>query len=230
MFTSRSTFVNLELARLYGLPTAGLTNTSWTRVTLPADGPRAGILGTAAFLGLNATQLEGSPTNRGKFIREHVFCQTIPDPPPDVTTNLPDPPPGVILTKREKLSAHQTKPTCAACHSLMDPLGLPMENFDAIGGYRATDQGKTIDVSGDVDGVKFVGPAALGDLLSKNDEVMSCMVRNVYRYATGHHESPGEERVIAELGARFKTSGHKMRGLMLDIVTSDGFRLVAPGM
>jgi hypothetical protein len=230
MFTNRSTFVNLELARLYGLPTAGLTTTSWTRVSLPADGPRAGILGSAAFLGLNATQLEGSPTNRGKFLREQVFCQTIPDPPPDVSTNLPDPPAGVILTKREKLAAHEVKPTCAACHSLMDPLGLPMENFDAIGQYRATDQGKTIDVSGDVDGVKFVGPAALGDLLSKNEEVMSCMVRNVYRFATGRHESPGEERVIADLGAKFKTSGNKMRGLMLDIVTSDGFRLVAPGM
>ena len=230
LFTTRSTFVNLDLARLYGLPTAGLTADSWTRVMLPADGPRAGILGAAAFLGLNATQKEGSPTNRGKFIREQMFCQVIPEPPPGVVTNIPDPPAGVILTKREKLVAHQSVASCAACHQVMDPLGLPMENFDAIGQFRATDQGKTIDVSGNLDGVPFVGPAALGDLLSKSDEVMSCMVKNLYRYATGHHEGMGEERVIADLGNRFKTSGHKMRTLMLDIVTSDGFRLVAPGM
>ncbi len=228
LFTTRTTFMNAELAGLYGLEVPGLTSSSWQEVELPADGLRAGLLGTGAFLSLNANQKEGSPTHRGRFIREYLLCQEIPDPPPDVSTVIEDPPPGVVLTKRDKLDAHRNKAACAFCHSLMDPLGLTLENFDAIGKFRETEQGLTIDVSGDFDGVPFEGPLELGQLLAENPLTTECLVKNVYRYATGRTYRESQARVVAALVERFTAEGHDFQKLMIDLVTSDGFRFVAP--
>jgi hypothetical protein len=227
LFTTRRTFVNRELATLYGLDATGLTDDSWEAVELPADGLRAGLLGTGAFLSVYANQKEGSPTQRGKFIREFLLCQDIPDPPPDVSTVIADPPPGVVLTKRERLAAHRSNAVCAGCHSAMDPLGLPLENFDAVGAFRETEQGRAIDATGELDGVPFNGPVELGELLSTSERASACLVRNLYRYATGRSESPTEEPIIEAQVERFRANGLDMQGLMLDIVTSDGFRYVA---
>jgi hypothetical protein len=228
LLTTRNTFATKELAGLYGLPTTGLSSTSLTAVTLPADGLRAGLLTTAAFLSLYANQEEGSPTQRGKFIRQTLLCQTIPLPPPDVSTVLPDPPAGVTYTKRQRLSMHESLPSCAGCHRLMDPLGLTLENFDAIGKYRTTDQGQPIDVSGDLDGTTFNGPVELGQALAARPEVADCLVRNLYRYGTGHVEAASEQPVLDALQSGFRTGGYHVRDLMRDIVASDGFRFVAP--
>ena len=227
LLTTRNTFATKELAGLYGLPTTGLSSTSVSAVALPADGLRAGLLTTAGFLSLYANQEEGSPTQRGKFIREIILCQTIPLPPPDVSTVLPDPPAGVIYTKRQRLSMHESQPSCAGCHRLMDPLGLPLENFDAIGKYRSTDQGQPIDASGDLDGSKFNGPVELGQVLAARPEVADCLVRNMYRYGTGHVDAASERPVLDALKSTFRTGGYHVRDLMRDIVASDGFRFVA---
>jgi hypothetical protein len=228
LLTTRSTFATKELAALYGLPTTGLSSTSLTAVMLPSDGLRAGLLTTPGFLSLFANQEEGSPTQRGKFIREVLLCQNIPLPPPDVSTVLPDPPAGSTYTKRQRLTMHESVASCAACHKFMDPLGLPLENFDAIGKYRATDQGQPIDVSGDLDGIKFSGPVELGLALAARPEVADCLVRNLYRYGTGHVETASERPVLDALKSTFRSGGHRVRDLMRDIVASDGFRFVAP--
>jgi hypothetical protein len=227
LFTSRRTFVNRELASLYGLDATGLTDESWVPVDLPPEGLRAGLLGTAAFLSIYANQKEGSPTLRGKFIREFLLCQEIPDPPPDVSTVIADPPPGVVLTKRERLAAHRSEPVCASCHRAMDPLGLPLENFDAVGAFRETEQGREIDATGDLDGQPFDGPIELGALLSESERASACLVRNLYRYAIGRSESETEEPLIEALVERFRTNNLDMQGLMIDVVTSDGFRYVS---
>jgi len=229
LFTTRTTYVNSDLAKHYGLDTTGLTPSSWVKVSLPENGLRAGYLGTAAFLSEFANQKEGSPTQRGKFIRTVLLCGTIPDPPPNVATNLSDPPSGVHQTKRQKLEAHrQQGGSCTGCHALMDPLGLPLENFDAIGAYRETDGGLPIDVTGTLDGVDFNGPIEMGKLLSKSEQAASCLVRNFYRFATGVMEAKEQEPAIAQLSTRFQSADRDMQKLMVDLVTSDGFRLVAP--
>lgn len=229
LFTTRTTFVNADLARLYGLDATGLTSDSWVKVTLPVEGKRAGFLGTGAFLSLFANQKEGSPTLRGKFIRSTLMCGTIPNPPPDVAPVFEESPTDEMTTKREKLAQHRVKgSTCEGCHALMDPLGLPLENFDAIGAYRETEHGKLIDATGNLDGVDFNGPVELGQLLSSNELVASCLVRNLYRYATGVLEAPSQETVIHQLTNQFQSEGRDLRKLMLTLVTSDGFRLVAP--
>jgi hypothetical protein len=227
LLTTRSTFVTKELAAVYGLPTTGLSSTTLTATTLPADGPRAGLLTTPAFLSFFANQEEGSPTQRGKFIRQTILCETISPPPADVVQAFPDPPAGVVYTKRQQLMMHEVKPACAGCHKLMDPLGLPLENFDAIGKYRSDDQGQSLDVSGDLDGTSFSGPVALGQVLAAQPRVADCLVQNMYRYATGHVETATEQPVLETLKATFRAGGYRFRDLMLDIVSSDGFRFVA---
>lgn len=225
--TTRSTFVTKELAALYGLPTTGLSSTL-AAATLPADGPRAGLLTTAGFLSLYANQEEGSPTQRGKFIREIILCQKIQSAPADVNTVLPELPAGVIQTKRQQMTAHETVASCATCHKLMDPLGFPLENFDAIGKYRSTDQGLTLDLSGSIDGTNFSGPVELGQTLAAQPRAADCLVQNIYRYATGHVEATTEKPVLDTLKATFRSGGYHLRDLMRDIVSSDGFRFVAP--
>lgn len=229
LFSTRTTYVNSDLAKHYGLDATGLSSSSWAKVTLPENGLRAGYLGTAAFLSEFANQKEGSPTQRGKFIRTVLLCGVIPEPPPNVATTLADPASGVHQTKRQKLEVHREQGgTCSGCHALMDPLGLPLENFNAIGAYRETDGGLPIDVTGSLDGVDFNGPIEMGRLLSESERAASCLVRNFYRFATGVLEAKEQEPAIAQLSNQFQSEGRDLQSLMLHLVTSDGFRLVAP--
>jgi len=227
LLTSRRTFVNKELATFYGLPTAGLTDAVMSPIELPATGGRVGFLGSAALLSLYADQKEGSPTLRGRFIREELLCQPVPPPPDNVNTQLKDPPPGVVYTKREKLNLHRSQAVCASCHGFMDPLGFPLESFDAVGAYRATEAGKPVDASGSLEDQTFNGLPGLAEALKKTPEVASCMVKHLYRYSTGAAESPGEDTAVEQLSTRFSSTGYRLRSLFLELVSSEGFRFQA---
>ena len=123
---------------------------------------------------------------------------------------------------------HETVASCAACHKLMDPLGLTLENFDAIGEYRATDQGLAIDVSGRSRRHDVQRPGRAGAGAGGQPEAADCLVRNMYRYGTGHVETATEQPVLDALKSAFRAGGYHVRDLMRDIVSSDGFRFVAP--
>ena len=222
LLTSRDTFVNGELAELYGLPAAGST---FTRVTFPADSARSGLLTTAAFLAVNAGAVESSPTKRGKFVRETILCQDIPVPPPNVVTILPPDP--TKKTMREKLAAHAVEPTCAGCHLLMDPIGLAFEHFDALGEYRDTDDGALLDVTGNLDGVAFADARGLTELVAASPAAAACVVRNLYRYATAHIETAGEEPAIIKLSEAFAASGYHFDELVKALVVSPELRFAA---
>jgi hypothetical protein len=227
IFDTRTTFVNGELAKLYGVTAP--SGTAFAKTTLPDTGVRAGLLGQGSFLALNAHATTTSPTLRGKFIREVLLCQAIPPPPPDVVTTLPeDPDSGTPRTMRQKLQVHREVASCAACHQVMDPLGLALENFDAIGAYRTTDAGQTIDPSGDLDGARFSGPRELATLLKQHPDVASCIARSLYRHATGHVEAGGEEPAVTTLATELQANGYRFRSLMLGVVRSAGFVYAAP--
>jgi hypothetical protein len=214
LFTTRNTFVTGPLAALYGVEVGALDESGLTPITLPEE--RAGLLGTGAILSIYGSQKEGSPTLRGKFVREVVLCQSMHAPPADVSTVFEDPPQGQTLTKREKLTMHQEAPQCSGCHALMDPIGLTLESYDAIGRYRTTDAGKPIDVSGSLDGTAFSGGVELGQLLANRSETAACMLRNLYRYATGHVETAAEASVLETLIQRFTAADYRLRDLMID--------------
>ncbi len=223
LFTANRTFVDAELAALYGVaaPPAG----EWQEVTFPEDQPRAGFFGQAAFLSTQAHIELTSPTLRGKFVRERLLCQSINPPPNDVVTEFPDD--EGLKTMRERLEVHQENPSCAGCHSLTDPIGLAFENFDAIGRYRETENDVTIDPSGELDeSGAFADGSDLAELLVEHPDFTECLVRNVYRASLGHVETDGEEVVVDHLVSGFDDDGRRLRAFLVELVVSDAFRFV----
>lgn len=226
LLTTDYTFVTPELASLYGLSAAP---PGWSKVQFGPDQRRAGFLGGGAYLTTYAHKSRTSPTLRGKFIRERLLCESINPPPNDVEQEFP--PDSDAKTMKEKLAFHQQVESCAACHALMDPVGLAFENFDAIGRWRTKDNGQTIDATGTfeddgLDPAAFADGKALGSLIAADPAFAACVVRNVYRHGLGHIETKGERGAIDELTTSFESSGFRVRAWMIDLVASDAFRWV----
>jgi hypothetical protein len=220
VFDSRVAYVNKPLAELYGQRSDA---SALTRVELPASAERLGFLGKPAFLALTAHNSQTSPTLRGKYIRERLLCQAIPAPPANVVPVLAEPDPNAP-TMRERLKQHANDPACAGCHTLMDPLGLSLEHFDAIGRYRKDDKGHALDTRGDFDGTAFDGAVELSQLLKDDPRTAECVVRQVFRYALGHIEDKGEEPQIEALVSAFEDGGHDLTALFRSLASSDAFR------
>ncbi|HEX2658391.1 MAG TPA: DUF1592 domain-containing protein [Polyangia bacterium] len=228
LFTTRKVVVNADLARLYGLDATGLTSTTFQTKMLPADGPRSGLLSKPGLLSEFANQQYGSPTLRGRFIREALMCAEIPPPPANVNTAIVDQPTDKPMTRRQRLEIHMTSDGCRVCHGRMDPMGFPLENFDAIGKYRTTDNGLPVDPSGNFEGTDVADANALGVAASKSALVGQCFVKKFYVYATGHDVRDVDGSALNTLAAAFKASGFKWRDLVLALVAHDTFSLVVP--
>ncbi|MCA9660763.1 MAG: DUF1592 domain-containing protein [Myxococcales bacterium] len=220
LFDTRGGFVDAELAALYGIE--GEFDDSFAPVTLPET--RGGLLTLAGFLAINSGEASTSPTRRGLTIREVLMCQLVPPPPPDVVPELPEPGEGGPMTKRELLEQHASDPSCASCHVFTDPIGLALEHYDALGGYRATDQGLPIDPSGELDGTPFADALELGTIFAEEPAVADCLVRNLYRYATGHIEQVEETAAILELRGEFVDSGYDLTAAVEALARSEEFR------
>lgn len=228
IFGTRSTFVNEELAMLYGVDAPGASPIAFVPVELPESGPRAGMLTLGAFLMMNAHETEPSPTRRGKYVRERVLCQTVTPPPDDVDTNIPDEA-GEAQTLRERLEQHANNPACSGCHSFVDPPGFLFESFDSIGVFRTVDKdGYPIDSAGNLDGVALSGATELGPLLAEDPRVGQCVVKQLFRHAQGRLETETEADIITDLDDRFADDGYRFRQLLLTLVTHEGFRTLAP--
>lgn len=226
LLTADYTFVTPELADVYGF---GPVGAGWTKVSIPADQPRAGFLGGGAYLSTFAHKSRTSPTLRGKFIRERLLCESINPPPNNVKQEFP--PDSDAKTMKEKLAFHQQNPSCASCHALMDPVGLAFENFDAIGRYRTTENGATIDVTGtfEDDGqpsAPFDDGKGLGGLIAEDPAFAACVVKNVFRHGLGHIETKGERGSVDALAASFEEGGYRVRGFLVELVASEAFRWV----
>ncbi len=225
LFSTRKTFVNTELAELYGItPPQGASEISFAPADLPEDGPRAGMLTLGAFLAMNAHETETSPTLRGKYLRERVLCMEVPAPPDNADTNVPDPSEGGTL--RERLEQHRVDPACASCHAFVDPPGFLFENFDSSGAYRTMDNGFPVDASGELDGVDLANARELADVLADNPFVGPCVVKQLFRHTNGRLEVDGEAPAIEDLAARFEERGHRFSELLVELVRHDSFRYV----
>jgi hypothetical protein len=129
---------------------------------------------------------------------------------------------------RERVAEHLENPSCAGCHTFMDPIGLGLENFDGLGTYRTEDNGVEIDASGELDGIPFADAKELGEVLRDHPDVPGCLVQMLYRYATGRVEGSGEQELLGTLTARLESQGHQLGPLLRDVAMSAGFRRVAP--
>ena len=229
IYGTTKTFVSNHLATLYGVEAPGATPIAYVPVTLPEDGPRRGLLTTAAFLTMNAHETETSPTARGKYLRERVLCDEVPAPPDDVDLDL-SPDDENPTTLRERLEEHRTNPACSGCHAFIDPPGFLFENFDSIGAYRTEDQnGFAIDASGDLDGEPLANATELAPLLQESDKIARCVVKQLYRHAHARLDAEGEEAALDDLAERFTDADHRVQSLLLDFVTHDSFRYLGEG-
>ncbi len=191
LLTADFTFVDGALGKHYGIAVSG---TGFERVSLSTTA-RLGILTQASFLIANSHPAFTSPTKRGAWVLEQLLCEAPPPPPPDVMTQLAAPAEGESV--RDKLAAHRANPSCAACHALMDPIGLGLENFDAIGVYHATENGKPVDASGVLRGTSFSGARELATLLGSDARLAGCFAQQLLTYAVGRPFSTVEGRSTA---------------------------------
>jgi hypothetical protein len=237
LFTAGYTYVNSDLALLYGVPAPA---NEFDRVPLPDAGERAGVLGQGTFLTQTSKPGETSPTVRGYFVREHFFCHQVPDPPPGTNSNLPPLTVDRPQTNRDRLNEHMVNRTCAGCHSLMDPIGFGFEKFDAIGKRRekhllkffperrAKDRTPIVveldlDTSGKVAGLAnsdFGTPRELGLILANSPECQACIVKQLFRYAYGRRETSADGPLIARATQIFRDSQFRLKDLIMFLAGS----------
>ncbi len=224
LLLSQNAFVNEKTASVFGVSARGTENQS---VALPTD-QRRGLLTHPALLASLSKPNQSDPTIRGRFVRERLLCQQLPPPPDDVAIIAPDPAPG--LTTRERFAEHADNPACVGCHRLMDPIGFGLEHYDALGRYRADEQGLTIDASGEVlDGKdasgKFNGAIELAEALAASDEVADCVATQFFRYAVARTETDADLCSLSKIESGFVSADKSLRSLIFEVVKSDAFRL-----
>jgi hypothetical protein len=222
IFRSTDTYLNTVLATNYGLPAPG-GGAGW--VPYGASG-RRGILSQGSVLSAFAKFNDTSFTQRGLYVRKRLMCQDIPPPPPNVDVNKPLTEGGPC--KIDKQRAH-SQAGCASCHSLMDPIGYGLENYDRMGRYRTHDDNApacTIAGDGEVVGTgKFKGPTELSDLLLTSGTVQTCIVRQVYQYAMGRLPNDGDGPAVEQIVGGFEAGQNRFSELLLSVVASDSFTL-----
>ena len=151
------------------------------------DENRFGLLGKASVLAVTSYTTRTSPTIRGKWVLENILAAPPPAPPPNVPSLESSNKDGKPLSVRQMLEMHRANPVCASCHARMDPLGLSLENFDAIGRWRTTDAGQAIDASGVLlDGTKVDGPRELRQaLMAQKNQFVNTVTDKLLTYALG---------------------------------------------
>ena len=236
LLTSPTTFVTSALAPIYGVTAPANSATVPKMVTLPANQGRAGVLTQAGFLSAQAHPDQTSPVLRGKFVRSNMMCQPPPMPPMDIDISVPEV--GSGKTARERFAAHLTvAASCNSCHSLMDPIGLAFEGFDAIGRFRTTENGVTIDLSGEVIGSrdpalngKFTGVPELANKLAASDQVRDCLATQWFRFSAGRAEEQPDGCSLTTLQDAFAASGGDLVELVVAMTQTDAFWYRAPLM
>lgn len=223
LFTTRRTFMTKNLGPVYGVP----VEEDWEPYEFPEGGPRAGILSHVSFLALHARSARSSAVLRGEFILDSLLCTPIPPPPAEVSFEALAPESGLGATARERLAVHRANPACAACHDLMDPIGLPFESFDAIGQFRTEENGVTIETYGAIDGVEFDDINGFYPVLRDTPKLTTCLVRKLYMHAVGRLFARSEGELLEALEADFANSEYDVVTLMRNIALTHGFRFTS---
>jgi len=229
LLNSDYTFVDERLARHYGIP--AIYGSRFRRVTLGTDlEMRRGLLGKGAFMSVTSQATRTSPVTRGKVFLETFLGVSPPSPPPvvpmikapvqDNTGNAKEP------TMRERMVMHHVNPTCSSCHSLFEPLGLALENFDGIGAWRVKDEGQPIDPSGVLaNGTKIDGVASLRDLLMQNSEQFArVVVEKLLTYALGRGVEDQDMPLVRSIVRDATPGNYRFSTLVLGIVRSAPFQ------
>jgi hypothetical protein len=224
LLTADYTFVNERLARHYGIP--GVAGSNFRRVTL-TDNARKGLLGQGSILTVTSHADRTSPVVRGKWILENLMGSP-PPPPPAVVPPLKEDAEGAKpTTMREKMEAHRANPVCASCHKIMDPIGLTLENFDAVGAWRSEDAGSPIDAKTELaDGTQLDGVVSLREaLLKRQDVFISTLTEKLMIYALGrgltYNDMPAVRAIVRDAAQQ----NNRFSSLILGVIRSTPFRM-----
>ena len=218
------TFVNERLARHYGIP--GIRGSHFRRIQLDEEA-RGGLLGHGSILTVTSYGNRTSPVNRGKWVLENILGTPPPPPPPNVP-ELETGEGGETLSMREAMEAHRANPVCASCHQLMDPVGLSLENFDAIGRWRDRSETRLpIDAAGELpDGTEYEGPAGLkAALLRSPDRFVTTVTEKLLTYALGrgveYYDAPTVRAIVREAAL----DDYRLSTLIKGVVRSTPFQM-----
>ncbi len=218
------TFLNERLAKHYGIP--NIYGSRFRRVTLDADSHRGGLLRQGSILTVTSYATRTAPTIRGKWIMENLLGTPPPPPPPNVP-NLKDTTVLATLPMRERLAEHRANPACASCHNVIDPAGFSLENFDAIGRWRATEEGAPIDSTGGLpDGSKCSGVTGLEQgLLARPEWFAGTMAEKLLTFALGRGVEPYDGPAIRQVLRRAQADNYRFSSMILGIVNSTPFQM-----
>ncbi len=229
LLTADYTFVNERLAKHYGIP--NIYGPQFRRVTLPADlDMRRGLLGKGALMTLTSAAARTSPVTRGKWFLQTFLGVSPPDPPPNVPKPKEPPvdPTGntKIPTMRETLEAHRANPVCASCHKIFEPIGLALENFDAVGSWRTHDGENPIDGSGVlVDGTKIDGVGSLREaLIHRSDQFIRVVTEKLLTYAIGRGVEYQDMPVVRSIVHDAAPGKYAFTSILMGIVKSAPFQ------
>jgi mono/diheme cytochrome c family protein len=223
LLTADYTFVNERLARHYRIP--NIYGSHFRRVPV-ADDARRGLLGHGSVLLLTSHPDRTSPVLRGKWILDNLLGT----PPPPAPANVPalEESAGTApRTVREQMEIHRKNPACASCHRMMDPLGLALENFDAVGAWRTRDAGFTVDTSVElVDGTRVTGVAGLRQvLLDRRELFINRLTEKMLTYAVGRGLAYYDQPVVRAIARDAARQGYRFSAIVMGVVNSTPFRM-----
>lgn len=229
LLTAQHTFVDAQLAALYGIP--GDFGSELERAEL-TDGVRGGLLTQGSFLsGHTSSSTITSPILRGIFVLRRVLCQEVPEPPPNATQQEPPPSETPILTTREFFAWKTSMAACVGCHSIINPVGFAFEGFDAIGAARSTEQGAPIDTTGIAllsgQQIPFTDARDLSARIAELPEVHGCYAKNWVQYAYGRPDTQNDLRTLGLIAQNLGDDGYGVRQLLVDLTRGAAFSHLA---
>lgn len=219
------TFVNERLAAHYGIP--HIQGSEFQRITLSPDSHRGGILRHGSILTLTSYATRTSPVIRGNWILKNLIGTPPPPPPPNVP-DLAETTVDASLSVRDRLAVHRENRVCASCHNLMDPVGLALEQYDAVGRWREREAGAVVDASGGLpDGSTFNGIQGLEKaLLARPEILVGTLAEKLLVYALGRGLEPTDGPAIRRIVQESSQSGYSFSALLCAIVESTPFQYV----
>jgi hypothetical protein len=224
LLTADYTFVDEVLAKHYGIP--NVQGSTFRRVSV-SDPNRIGVLGHGSILTLTSLATRTSPVVRGKYVMEVLLGVAPPNPPADVpplTENVEN---QTALPVRQRLEQHRANPACSSCHNMMDPIGLSLENFNAIGLWRSHDSGAPVDPKGQLfDGTPLDGPVSLRQaILSRKDAFVTAFTESLLTYALGRLTDHRDMPVVRSIAREAGLNGYRLSSFVKGIATSVPFQM-----
>ncbi len=226
LLTANFTFVNARLAKQYGLAAPAGAGTALTKVTLPSTSNRMGILTQASYLTITSLPARTSPVKRGVWVLENLLCDGTAAPP----SGVPQLPPEGMGTVRQVLEMHRASAYCSSCHSLIDPIGLALENYDAVGAYRTQDNGIAVDASSVMPDQTMVnGAASLSNYIAKDTRLTRCLTKQMMTFGVGRIfdydvKMRTDRAYIMGLADPLASSNATWQDLVRTVAASEAFR------